>query len=281
MRTGISGGLALALAFVLSACGSPFADLIAPESPHPHPELVRELDQNVERWAAAGITRYAFTYTPSCFCASRTHLVIVEGDVVRIDGAKVDPTEPLHDFTPVGVPGLFAIVRQAINGDRTKVTYDPATGVPVAMESDPMENAIDDELSFTLNDWTLDPPDDTVLGKVSAARDVWDQRQFVRYTMTIRIDCTCVYDGRSFTTTDRGGDLVVMSDGQRIDPDTLDGVPLRVESLFDFAMLQATNGRTSIEFDPQLGYPRRIVVGPDPTVAGQDETIEVLRFTAP
>ena len=72
-----------------------------------------------------------------------------------------------------------------------------------------------------------------------------------------------------------------MSDGQRIDPDTLDGVPLRVESLFDFAMLQATNGRTSIEFDPQLGYPRRIVVGPDPTVAGQDETIEVLRFTAP
>ncbi len=60
---------------------------------------------------------------------------------MRIDGVAVDPTEPLHDWTPVGVPGLFALVRQAIDGDRTKVTYDPATGVPVAMESDPMENA--------------------------------------------------------------------------------------------------------------------------------------------
>ena len=71
-----------------------------------------------------------------------------------------------------------------------------------------------------------------------------------------RIDCTCVYDGRSFTTTDRGGDLVVMSDGQRIDLDTLDGVPLRVESLFDFAMMHATQRPNDASSSTRtLGYP--------------------------
>jgi hypothetical protein len=172
-------------------------------------------------------------------------------------------------------------VRGAVDGDRLTVTYDPATGVPLAMDSDPMANAYDDELSFRVTDWTLDPPDDALLGKVSAARELWDRQGLVRYTMTIRIDCSCGYDGRTFETTNRGGDLVANSDGKRLDLDKLEGVPLRVESLFDFAVMTATNGRTSIEFDPQLGYPSRIAVGPDPTVAGQDETIEVLRFTVP
>ena len=66
------------------------------------------------------------------------------------------------------MPGLFALVRGAVDGDQLKVTYDPATGVPLAMDSDPMENAYDDELSFRVTDWTLDPPDDALLGEVSA-----------------------------------------------------------------------------------------------------------------
>ena len=208
-------------------------------------------------------------------------MIIADGDAMRIDGVPVDATEPLHHWIPAGVPGLFALVRGAVDGDQLKVTYDPATGVPLAMDSDPMENAYDDELSFRVTDWTLDPPDDALLGEVSAARALWERQGLVQYTMTIRIDCTCGFDGRTFTTRIRGGDLVATSDGKPLDLDKLEGVPLRVESLFDFAVMTATNGRTTIEFDPTLGYPRRIAVGPDPTVAGQDETIEVLRFTVP
>ena len=281
MRPGMIGGLALVLAVVVSACGSPFVEMLANGSPHPHQAQLDELGRNAERWAASGITRYAFTYRPSCFCDTTPHLVVVDGGTTRIDGSPVDPSQPLHDWIPAGVPGLFALVRQAIDGDEVSTTYDPATGVPTAMDSDPMQNAIDDELAFTITDWTLDPPDDSVLGRVSAARTQWIRQGIGSYTMTIRIACSCAYDGKSFTATNRDGRVDVTSDGRSIDLDRLEGVPYTVDQLFRFAADFAPNGRTSVELDPELAYPRRIEVGPDPTVAGQDETIEVLRFTVP
>lgn len=281
MHPGMVGGLVLALALVVSACGSPFVEMLAPGSPHPHQVQIDELGRNAERWAAAGITRYAFTYRPVCFCDTTPHLVVVDGATTRIDGSPVDPSQPLHDWIPAGVPGLFKLVRQAIDGDEMTTRYDPATGVPISMDSDPMQNAIDDELAFTITDWTLDPPDDTVLGRVSAARTQWIGQGIGSYTMTIRIACSCAYDGKSFTTTNRDGLVEVTSGGRSVDVDQLEGVPYTVDQLFRFAADFAPNGRTSVELDPQMAYPRRIEVGPDPTVAGQDETIEVLRFTIP
>jgi hypothetical protein len=284
MRTGISGGLALALTFalLLSACGSPFVDMLTPRSPHPHPAIVQELDQNVATWAAAGITRYSFTYQPSCFCFNAPHLIVADGGAVRIDGVAVDPSQPLHDWTPAGVPGLFALVRQAAEGDEVKVTYDPVTGVPVSMESDPMANAYDDELSFTVAGWTLDPPDDTLLGKVTAARTIWDRQQLARYTMTIRITCVgCAEHLRTYEIAVHDGNPVVSSDGRRIDPDDLEGIPVRVEALFESATFVATMPGTTIDFDPLRGYPTRITTSPDPTGEATSGTTEVLRFTVP
>jgi hypothetical protein len=281
MRSGILGCLVLALAFALSACGSPFVDMIPGGSPNPHQALVDELDRNVARWVDAGISRYAFVYRPSCFCDTTPHLVIVDGAIVRIDGEDVDARQALRDWIPVGVPGLFQIVRTAIDGDHVTTTYDPVTGVPVSMDSDPMENAIDDELSFTVGDWTLDAPDDSLLARVTQAKRQWIGRGIARYTMTLRVACICVHDGRTFTMTFGDGDIEVRSSGGKIDLEDLEGIPLGVDSLFQVAARSATVSRTTVDFDADYGYPRRIVVAQAPGVAGPDESFEVVGFTVP
>jgi len=271
------------LAIGLGAC-SALPDFLRPRSPHPHQALLDELDRNIATWTAARISRYAFTYQRSCFCDNTPHLVVGDGAAVRIDGVAVDPSETEHEWTPVGVPGLFAVVRRAIDGDKVTVTYDPATGVPLAMDSDPMQNAIDDELSFRVEGWTLDPPDDSLLGRVTAARALWSAKQVARYTMTVRITCVnCAMDGRIYTAVVRDGDAVVTRDGKRIplDDPELEGVPVRVESLFDIATWAVTHASTTVAFDPDLGYPTRIATEPDPIGEASDGTYEVIRFTIP
>lgn len=297
MRSTTIGGLAavFVLALLAVACdqvtgmptksvGPPLgAPTVAPTSPPGSPlsdkgPLLADFDRNLARWRATGLSRYAFTFTPSCFCPLLPHLVIGDGPSVRIDGVPVDgTTAPIG--APVGVEGLFTIVHRAILGDRATITYDDSTGVPIAMDSDPIADAVDDELSFAVSGWTLDPPDDALLGRVTAARHVWSTRRVASYTMSIRIRCTCTDDGRSWEVTVQDGDVAsVRAGGKRIDPTQVQELPFTVDALFDVAARDAPNGRTAIQFDRDLGYPRRISVGPDPSTPGQDETIEVVDF---
>jgi hypothetical protein len=272
------GGL-LAMVVLLAACGPLVPTPTVPTDPSPmtpKQPLMAEFDRNLAIWQASGITRYAFVWTPSCFCLTAPRLVVADGDQVRVDGMPVDLRG--SNDTPAGVPGLFQMVRRAIAGDRLSVTYDAVTGIPISMDSDPMANAVDDELSFQVTGWTLDPPDDALLGRVSAARLAWQARSMARYTMTLRIDCDCVRDGQAFQVTVGDGDPVVTSGGRRQSLETLEGVPLSVEGLFDFATSVATNGRSTVEFDPDLRYPARISSAADPAVAGQAETITVTAF---
>jgi Family of unknown function (DUF6174) len=299
MRSTTIGGLVAALAVTVAAAacgsvsvapsplGSPRGPLaVTPPIPVGSPlsvkgPLLGDFDRNLARWRASGITRYAFTYTPSCFCPLVPHLVIGDGPSIRIDGVPVDGNASPPIGAPVGVDGLFAIVHRAILGDRATITYDEATGVPIAMDSDPIADAVDDELSFQVSGWTLDPPDDALLGRVTAARQVWAARRVASYALSIDITCECTYDGRSFRVSVRDGDVAsVRSAGKQVDPTQLQELPLTVDVLFDHAAWEAPNGRTAIEFDRDLGYPTRIRVGPDPSTPGQQETIGVADFRA-
>lgn len=239
-----------------------------------------EFDRNVATWMASGITRYAFTYQPSCFCPNDPHLVVSDGTEVRIDGVAAGGTvSPVG--APVGVDGLFELARRAINGDHASFVYDPNTGVPMSMRSDPILNAIDDELSFEVIGWTLDPPNDRLLGEVSAARQLWQQQNILSYTWSIAIACDCVYDGRTFDVTVRDGDPTVRSGGKRIATDRLEGVPLTVTALFDFAVAGATMKGSTAEFTANLGYPTHVELHDDRPDAVQSQSIDVVAFSMP
>ena len=240
-----------------------------------------EFNRNLELWQSRGIRTYAFTYEPSCFCAQRRYLVVSDDTSVRIDGVPVDGTAPPPVGAPVGVDGLFEIVRRAINGDRATITYDPVTGVPIAMDSDPIAMAIDDELAFKISGWTLDPPDDGPLGGVINARRIWERQNLWTYSWSIEVACDCVHDGRTFDVTVRDDEPAATSAGKRVATDTLEGVPLTVPALFDFAIARATVAGFGFEFDPWRGYPTRVDVHDERPEAVQFETITVTSFTAP
>lgn len=240
-----------------------------------------EFDRNLALWQSTGIRTYAFTYEVSCFCPEGPHLIVSDGTSVRIDGLAVDATTPPPIGAPVGVDGLFEIVRRAINGDRATITYDPATGVPTAMDSDPIANAVDDEMAFKVTGWTLDPPDDGSLGSVTNARRVWERQSPSDYSWSIVIACDCFYDGRSFDVSVRDGEPTVRSAGKAIAIDKLDGVPLTVPALFDFAAAGATTAGFGFEFDARGGFPTRVDVHDDRPEAVQFETITVRSFAVP
>lgn len=271
-------GLVATLALVLSGCALLSALGIPPQNPKQ--TLLDEFDRNRATWQASGIRRYAFRYEPFCFCDITPHLVIGDDGVVRIDGLVAEESATFGG-TPFGVEGLFAIVRRAIDGDQVSTTYDPVTGVPIAMESDPIANAIDDELSFKVTNWTIDPPDDRLLGQVTMARQRWARQQIGAYSMSIRISCDCVYDGRRFGIAVRDGNVTATSRGKRLDVNDLEGVPLTIEALFDFAATWATVHQSNAVFDDRLGYPTHVAVDPRPPIPGQAETIDVVAFTVP
>lgn len=269
----------MAVALVVGACSVvPVARTETP-APDPKQSLIDEYARNVATWQMAGISRYGFTYTPFCFCSLGTHMVVGDGGVIRIDGVAIDSSTPESEGVPAGVPGVFDLVRRAIDGDSVTVRYDPRTGVPIAMDSDPVANAIDDELTFKVTDWTLEPPDDQLLGRLTAARRVWERQKLSSYAWSIAITCECVYDGRRFDITVRDGDPTVRSRGERIANDELEGVPLTVTALFDRVAVWVTKPGSSATFDPELAYPTRVSVGPDPVLPGQAETIEVVAFS--
>jgi Family of unknown function (DUF6174) len=279
-RSATVAAVAGALALTVVACSIfPIDPLPSPASNSKAP-LMAEFDRNLRMWRASGIATYAFTYTPSCFCGIGPHLVVSDHGNVRIDGVGIDALARRDGAIPVGVDGLFDIVRRAIAGDRLSVTYDAATGVPTSMDSDPVANAIDDELSFAVTGWTLDPPDDRVLGRITIARRVWDRAAVQDYDWAFRVACACADDGRRFDVTVRNGEVTtVRSGGKRIKFDPIDPVePFSVTRLLDNVASGATTVETTIDFDSTFGYPTHVEMHDDRPDALRAWSLRVLSF---
>ena len=278
MRRTTFGGLGVAVALLLVACGPVIPNGVGPVgSPlSPKQPLMAEFDRNLALWQTSAIDRYAFTYRPMCFCDATPRLVVVDGGAIRIDGGAPDQ----RNGAPAGVPGLFEIVRRAINGDSATVGYDPVTGVPVAMASDPIKNAIDDELSFSVDGWTLDPPNDRVLGQLTAARRLWDGQRIQDYDWSIRITCKCQDDGRRFDITVRSDEVATVRSGTRqITFDPIDPAePFSVARLFDIATYGATTVETTVEIDARFGYPTHVEIRDDRPDAVPSWSLRVLSF---
>jgi hypothetical protein len=273
-------GLLVVLAAVSAACGqlapAPATNPIG-SPPAPKQRLMADFDRNLATWQASGTTRYAFTFTPSCFCNTMPHLIVADGDGIRIDGAV--PNEPMN--APVGVPGLFEMARRAINGDHATITYDSSTGVPMTLSSDPWSNAVDDEYAFQVTGWTLDPVDDQLLRSVSTARRLWDRHGLQTYTWSITIACECFHDGRRYDITVNDNDPTVRFNGKQVALIDLDGVPTMVPAFFDLVTTWAVAGQTTIGFDEARGYPTRAQIHAANSAGIEPETITVESFATP
>jgi hypothetical protein len=283
MRGSTIAGLAVVLAAMAAACDplapTPITAPIGSPLTQKQP-LMADFDRNLAIWQASGITQYAFTYTPSCFCPLVSHLIVSEGTEFRIDGITVDSSAPPPIGTPVGVDGLFAIVQLAIKGDYATVGYDESTGVPTTMDSDPIGNAVDDELAFHVTDWTLDPPDDRVIGRITTARRLWDRQGLQDYNWSIRIACECQDDERQFDITVRDGEVATVRSGtKQIAFDPIDPAePFSVARLFDITTYGATTVETTIEFDVTFGYPTLVEIHDDRPDAVPFWSLRVLSF---
>ncbi len=122
-----------------------------------------ELEANRQKWAQHGYTSYAFTLRMDCFCAINgpvTVLVVADsalqvtlqstGEV--LNAPWIPTIKKLFDYIDQDIARHAAVLR---------VRYDPTLGYPIEIVSDPVANAVDDEVTYTVSNvsrLSIDPP---------------------------------------------------------------------------------------------------------------------------
>jgi hypothetical protein len=133
------------------------------------------LDANRQRWAEHGYRDYLFTLRMDCFCAVNgpvTVLVVADSArqvTLQSTGAVIDAP-----WIPT-IKKLFDIIDQDIarHAAVLRVTYDATLGYPSEIVSDPVANAVDDEVTYTVSNVArliVDPPRSAPLEKDRDAR---------------------------------------------------------------------------------------------------------------
>jgi hypothetical protein len=141
--------LAIAL-LALAACGDglPLA-----------PQFVLRAAQ--ELWQRSGIDSYELTVQRICYCLSAEPVrVRVENGIVvsRTFASTGDPVPSTYANLYPDVPGLFAIVEEAArDADDLDVRFDATYGFPAEISIDWYEVAVDDEISYRTESFTITP----------------------------------------------------------------------------------------------------------------------------
>jgi len=113
----------------------------------------QQLDAAKLRWQAANVSNYHYTVERRCFCVPSF-----------VGPATIVVRDDLPQATPAGfediaaVPRLHAIVQKAIDDrvERLGVAYD-ARGVPLSIAIDRSSMIADDEITYLVSDFTVDP----------------------------------------------------------------------------------------------------------------------------
>lgn len=143
--------LAAAL-LVLTACGDGFLAST---------RFVTSLRAARARWASSGIDSYELTVRRLCFCGfvEPVRVKVVNGAIVsRTVVTTGEPVPELFASYYPDVPGLFAIVEEAANeADDLDTEFDPNYGYPAEISIDWWENAVDDEVVYLAETFTITP----------------------------------------------------------------------------------------------------------------------------
>jgi hypothetical protein len=147
------GQITLAVAGVVAAASwIACSDPLGPEQD--------ELGKARARWEAHGVQFYGFTFQRGCFCPPAitrpVRIEVWDGVVVSaVDPDTGDPLDPPQEGFPT-IDDLFDEIQEAIDreADEIQASYDEDFGYPVNVFVDWITNAIDDEMSFQVTDYT-------------------------------------------------------------------------------------------------------------------------------
>ena len=107
-------------------------------------------------WDALDIQNYDFVYEESCFCAftapNPVTLSVRDGAVTAATpvGSFLGTMPPLNSFPTID--SVFAILERAQKNSPGGVTveFDPTYHYPTRIAVDPIKNAVDDEVTYTV-----------------------------------------------------------------------------------------------------------------------------------
>lgn len=116
-----------------------------------------QLQRYRARWAARVPPAYRYTIRVGCFCPSElTQPVEVEvrdgAPTAMIGATSRKPVQSAQFGEAAPIEQLFVVIQRAIdqNADRVSVEYDPDFGYPRAIAIDYRRNALDDEITYTI-----------------------------------------------------------------------------------------------------------------------------------
>lgn len=113
------------------------------------------------RWQSSGIDSYEMTVRRVCYCGfvDPVRITVENGVVVSRTFASTGAPLPATygDLYP-DVPGLFAIVEHAAtDADDLETTFDATYGFPSEISIDWEKNAVDDEVTYRTETFTITP----------------------------------------------------------------------------------------------------------------------------
>ncbi len=100
-------------------------------------------------WSSQHLRSYSYRITVGCFCAPpyrRPTAVTVRGGKPHVSKYVIKQLRT--------IPDMFRLIRKTLadpNAGAVTVTYDKRRGFPRSVRLDPIKNAVDDEVSWTID----------------------------------------------------------------------------------------------------------------------------------
>ena len=119
------------------------------------------LAENRANWSKSGVTSYRYVISRSCEClpesAGPVTVEVRDGQVVSRRYGSGAAVSPQYSEIFTTVPGLFEVIQEAVDlpAASLAVRYHQALGYPESIAIDWVAGAIDDEVSYRVNDFTI------------------------------------------------------------------------------------------------------------------------------